>query len=191
MTNRFVASVLALSVLLLAPMQAHADKEQMVVDDAAYTAFELVSDPDVENLRSLLDRTHGVVVIPQLVKAGFIIGGEVCRAVILACDVNTGERSYPAFPDVGSASVGLQAGPAGADVETATTSTDLDDDIHAYGTGDGLFIGISIEGTLLIPDEDANMAYYGEPVTTREIIQGGEVWSADADILRNTLKGSD
>ena len=226
MTRRFLLSLsVSLSLALTAfPPPAAAGDEQRVVDEAADTVFELLSDPHFGSLRGLLERARGVVVVPRLAKAGLILGGEAGRGVILARDANTGEWSYPAFLDVGSASIGLQigasesrvvlvvmtdtgleamlrenievgaeasvaAGPVGAEVEAATTSAELTEDIYAYGVSEGLFLGVAIEGTVLIPDQDANMAYYGEAATTREAIQAGAVENPGADVLRAALEG--
>lgn len=223
---RAAHGVIALLVLVLWQVPsgpAFADGEQAVVEDAHVTVAELLADPDFSNLHGLLARAHGVVIVPQLFKAGFIIGGEAGRAVILARDPSSGAWSHPAFMDMASASIGLQigaaetqlvlvimtqagmeamlsdkievgadasvaAGPVGAAAKAATTSTEFNEDIYAYGTSEGLFAGISVEGAILIPDEDANHSYYGEPVTTREILQGDAVWNARADGLRELLE---
>ncbi len=212
------------AAVLAAATPAFADSPQDLVAEAEVTVQQLVADPDFENLTDLLARARGVVVVPELYKAGFIIGGEAGRAVILARDVNTGEWSYPAFMTMASGSVGLQigasisqivlvimtdagmeamladkvdvggdasvaAGPVGLNVEAATTSTDFDQDIYAYGTGQGLFAGVAVEGAILIPDEDTNQLYYGEAATTREIVQAGTVSNGDADGLRAALSG--
>jgi lipid-binding SYLF domain-containing protein len=217
---------LAVAVALAAAAPARAAEPAQVVADAQATVEELVADPNFGNLRGLLARAHGVVVVPELYKAGFILGGEAGQAVVLARDVNTGEWSYPAFMTMASGSVGLQigasvsqivlvvmtdhgmeamladkvdvggdasvaAGPVGLNVEAATTSTEMGEDIYAYGTGQGLFAGVAVEGAILIPDEDANQLYYGEAATTREIVQAGEVWNDDADGLRAALAATD
>ncbi len=82
----------------------------------------------------------------------------------------------------------IVAGPEGAAVK-ATTLTEFNEDIYAYGISEGLFAGVSLEGAILIPDEDANHSYYGEPATTREILQDEAVWNPDADGLRTLLEG--
>ena len=108
-------------------------------------------------------------------------GAVIFAAAILSCVV--------ALAGTARAEASVAAGPVGAEVGAATTSTERNDDIYAFGTSEGLFIGLSLEGTLLIPDQDANMAYYGEAVTTREVIQTGEVSNEDADTLCLILKG--
>jgi lipid-binding SYLF domain-containing protein len=212
-------------ILLLAAvigLAAPARADYAVIEDARATLWDMLSDPDFENLHGLLARARGVVIVPQLYKAGFIIGGEAGQGVLMAHDLSAGTWSYPAFLDFGSASVGLQvgtsqtelvlvvmtdagleallsdkinvgadasiaAGPVGAAARAATTSTDFDADIYAYGTSEGLFAGVSLQGGLIVPDEDANMAFYGQAATTREIVQAGLVANPDADPLRDML----
>ncbi len=57
---------------------------------------------------SLLREAKGVIVVPALVKVGFIIGGQGGDGVLLRR--NAGVWSYPAFYSLGSPSLGLQAG---------------------------------------------------------------------------------
>lgn len=217
---RRTGSILLVAVLLVAPVAARANHG--VVEDARATLWEMLSDPDFASLHDLLAHARAVVIVPQLYKAGFIIGGEAGRGVLLAHDLSAGTWSYPAFLDFGSASVGLQvgasqtelvlvvmtdaglealladrinvgadasiaAGPMGAAARAATTSMEFDADIYAYGTSEGLFAGVSVQGGLIVPDEDANMEFYGEAATTREIVQAGTVANADADPLRAML----
>ena len=218
---RSVALLLVLG-LAFAPRLAVAGSERVLVEDARATLWELLQDDGYASLPDLLQRARGVLIVPQLFKAGFIIGGEAGRGVLLARDLSAGSWSNPAFFDVGSASLGLQvgasetqlvlvvmtdrgleslladrinvgadasiaAGPVGAAAKAATTSTELDADIYAYGTSEGLFAGVSIEGGMIVPDEDANLAFYGEALTTREIVQAGLGANDDAEPLREML----
>ena len=218
MARARIILLLAVVIGLAAPARA----DHAVVEDARATLWDMLSDPDFENLHDLLTHARAVVIVPQLYKAGLIIGGEAGQGVLLAHDLSAGTWSYPAFLDFGSASVGLQvgasqtelvlvvmtdagleallsdkinvgadasiaAGPVGAAARAATTSTDFDADIYAYGTSEGLFAGVSLQGGLIVPDEDANMAFYGEAATTREIVQAGLVANPAADPLRDML----
>jgi SH3 domain-containing YSC84-like protein 1 len=223
--TRFLAG-LAVAATFGSVAPARTGEPQVLVDEARATVEQLIADPDFENLKSLLQRAHGVVIVPELYKAGFILGGEGGSALLLARDPNTGEWSYPAFMTTASGSLGLQigasvsqivlvvmtdhgmeamladkvdvggdasvaAGPVGLNVEAATTSTELDKDIYSYGTGQGLFAGVAVEGAILIPDEDTNQLYYGEAATTREIVQAGTVENDGADGLRAALLALD
>jgi lipid-binding SYLF domain-containing protein len=66
------------------------------------------------------------------------------------------------------------AGPKGRHVE-ASTDASMRAEILSYSRSRGLFAGISLEGTSLRPDDDANEDVYGRKITAREIIVDGHV----------------
>jgi len=86
------------------------DAPQRVVDSALATYRNLTADPDFANLNSLLARAKAVVIVPEMIKGGFIIGGEWGQGVMLARDAATGAWSEPAFVTLASGSIGLQIG---------------------------------------------------------------------------------
>jgi lipid-binding SYLF domain-containing protein len=47
-------------------------------------------------------------------------------------------------------------------------------EVLSYSRARGLFAGISLEGSSLRPDNDANNDVYGRKLTAREIILGGK-----------------
>jgi len=61
------------------------------------------------------------------------------------------------------------AGPKGRHVE-ASTDASMRAEILSYSRSRGLFAGVSLEGTSLRPDEDANEDVYGKRISAREII---------------------
>lgn len=66
-------------------------------------------DPQFGNAEQLFQRARGVMVVPQLVKGGFWIGGEGGNGILMAR--HKGNRwSNPAFYTLASASFGLQIG---------------------------------------------------------------------------------
>jgi lipid-binding SYLF domain-containing protein len=66
------------------------------------------------------------------------------------------------------------AGPVG---RNASANTDLlmQAEILSYSRAQGLFAGISLEGSTLRPDDDASADVYGRKLTAREIVLGGNV----------------
>ena len=64
---------------------------------------------------SLLERAHGVAVIPSLVRGGFFIGGRRGRGVLSVRTVD-GQWSNPAFVTLTGGNLGLQFGAEWADV---------------------------------------------------------------------------
>jgi len=76
-------------------------KANVVLDEARH-------DPEFGNSRDLFGTARGVMVIPQLVKGGFWIGGEGGNGILMARHGN--HWSNPAFYTLASASFGLQIG---------------------------------------------------------------------------------
>jgi lipid-binding SYLF domain-containing protein len=97
-----------------APANAQ-NKEQELVDKARAAVEKLRKDPDIGSLNQTLAQAKGVLVIPSLIRAGLIIGGEGGSGVLLSRDAK-GEWSYPAFYTMGSGSIGLQIGAEEAEV---------------------------------------------------------------------------
>ena len=108
---RTAATTLAAAVLLTAatgPVSA-ASSPQALVDNARYTVEKMLRHPDTRPLAGFLDRAQAVLIVPSLLKAGFLVGGEGGSGVLLARD-RAGRWSNPAFYDIGSGSLGLQIG---------------------------------------------------------------------------------
>jgi len=109
MRRTLMVAVAALA--LTVPQLAKAANEQQVVNDAAVAVQRLSTGSGVAaNARDLLSRARGVMIIPTLVKGGFIFGGQGGTGVLLSRDPQTGAWSYPAFYTMGAGSFGLQIG---------------------------------------------------------------------------------
>ena len=105
---RFAMLWAALLLFLAQPAAWAASVQQELVDKAALTAERMLNDPVRPEVRKYLARAKGVLVVPSLIKGGFIFGVEGGSGVLLA----HGEKgwSHPAFFTIGSGSFGLQAG---------------------------------------------------------------------------------
>lgn len=117
-TNRrtLLASALAgAGVLALRPLPAlAASDDQSLIDSARITVDHFINDTQMGDLRRKLARAKGVFVVPQLLKASFIIGGEGGSGVLLAKAANG--WSEPAIYTMGSGSIGLQIGAEASEV---------------------------------------------------------------------------
>ena len=104
--------MVAIAALALAfPQLANAASEQQTVDDATGVVDHLAQGSGVAaNARDLLHRARGVMIIPSLVKGGFIFGAQGGTGVLLSRDPKSGSWSYPAFYAMGAGSFGLQIG---------------------------------------------------------------------------------
>src|SRR5580658_6950398 len=103
---------------------------------------------------------------------GFQIGGQATDLVLLI--MNQGGAASILSSKVklgGDASVA--AGPVGRDA-SADTDAYLRAEVLSYSRSRGLFAGISLEGSTLRPDDDANADVYGRKLTAREIVLGGD-----------------
>lgn len=70
------------------------------------------------------------------------------------------------------ATAGITAVTLGSNVEASTTSN-MNADIIGWASSSGAYIGISLNGSVITPQEEGNRAYYGRPITAREIVLGG------------------
>jgi lipid-binding SYLF domain-containing protein len=128
-----------------------------------------------------------------------------------------GKWSAPAMYSVGGASVGLQVGGSSTDFVLllmnekvvnqvlngktkmgtdataaagpgATAASASDADILTYGRAKGVFAGVSLGGSTVEPDNDANYRLYGKTLTATTIVRGTDVKpSADGQALVTML----
>lgn len=101
---------LTLVALVMAVSPAHAMSEpEETVDKARVTAEGLFSDPNYPYLLDLATRAKAILIVPNMIKVGFFIGGRGGNAVLLSKD-SEGKWSNPAFYTLGGLSYGLQIG---------------------------------------------------------------------------------
>ena len=110
-----ILAALILFVLFTGPAAA-ADKQDAegLVYKARGTLDDFMRNKDFSWLKGHLSQAKGVVIYPQVLKAGFIFGGSGGTGVLLVND--KGEWGQPAFYNVGSVSFGLQAGGETAEI---------------------------------------------------------------------------
>ena len=88
------------------------------------------------------------------------------------------------------ADAGIAVGRVGAAVGAGTTAG-FGEDLYVFSKSKGLFGGFAIDGTVVVPKDDWNAAYYGRPVTPEEIVRARHVASPGADALREALRRLD
>jgi lipid-binding SYLF domain-containing protein len=87
--------------------------------------------------------------------------------------------------------VGADATAAGGPVgreSTAATDAQMHAEILSWSRSRGAFIGISLEGATLRPDEDSDKDLYGKTITNREIVTGNVPPPAAAAKLIDELR---
>ena len=100
---------------------------------------------------------------------GFQAGVEITEFVIV---LNT-QEAVDAFSKGGNVTLGgnlsAAAGPVG---RTAEGDVALQAAMYTYSISQGLFAGISLEGTVIATRDEANAEYYGKPVAAKDILAG-------------------
>ena len=215
------AACIALAAGVLAASSAQASDQTSLLAHAAATVDDMRSDQTFGPSRDLLRRARAILIVPSLVKGGFVFGAEGGEGVLLA---RRGHGwSSPAFYTIGSASFGLQIGVelaqlvmfvmsdralraierdkfklgagAGLTVITvganaqAATGGNLSGDIIVWSSTKGAYGGLTVEGSVLAPETDANEDFYGHRANVREIL-ADEVTNSAADRLRHDLMHS-
>jgi lipid-binding SYLF domain-containing protein len=106
--SRLAAGLTFVAALGAASLPARADQASLLAS-ADSTVLAMRSDGTFGPSQDLLRRARAVLIVPGLVKGGFIFGAEGGDGVMLA-RLSRGRWSEPAFYTIGSASFGLQIG---------------------------------------------------------------------------------
>jgi SH3 domain-containing YSC84-like protein 1 len=105
-----------LSVALLLPGAAQALTDSEALIEKSRITFEsLIVDKTISPLADHMKHARGVLIFPNLVKGGFIVGGEGGYGVLLAKN-RDGTWSSPAIITLIAASIGLQLGGQSSEV---------------------------------------------------------------------------
>jgi len=187
-------------------------KTGKLVSDATRTFYDFRSSiPD-----SVLKRAKAVIIVPSLVKVGFIIGGQGGDAVLLRR--NGKVWSYPAFYSLGSPSLGLQAGISSAQVVLVIMTdralaavqqerfrlgteaglailmaggnagaTSYDGDIIGWARAAGAYVGLTINDSTLQQEPAMNAEYYDRAVPFDDVFMG-RACNRNSDPLRTALR---
>ncbi len=212
-----IAVAAALAVTAFAPAARAADSRS-VLAHADATVSDLQHDSVFAQARYDLRHARAVLIIPGLVKGGFIFGAEGGDGVLLAKTRHG--WSSPAFYALGSASFGLQIGleqaqlvmiimtdralhaierskfkfgaNAGLTVVTlgagvgGATSANLTGDIILWSKSQGAYGGLTINGSVVAPEDDTNADFYGHSVSVPQILSN-DVSNPDAKQLQSDL----
>jgi len=101
---------------------------------------------------------------------GFQAGGQSTDFVLLVMN-DKGARALMNGKAKLGADASIAAGPVGREAE-ASTNAAMSAQLLSYSRAQGIFAGVSLEGSSLGPDNGANEKLYGKKVTAAEIISG-------------------
>jgi SH3 domain-containing YSC84-like protein 1 len=166
---------------------------------------------------SLLNQAKCIAVIPNLTKAGFIVGGEHGNGVV-SCRTSAG-WSAPAFISMSGGSVGFQAGAEHQDIillmnnqgaqelrsghwdlgaeavaagptggAEASENTGWKAPVLSYSRASGAYAGANLEGSKIKADEDTIHNQYGPTASFQKILDGQVRPAASAQPFLSALQ---
>jgi SH3 domain-containing YSC84-like protein 1 len=116
---------------------------------------------------------------------GFQVGAQVTEFVIV---LNT-PAAVEAFAKGGNVSIGAElsaaAGPVGRNLGAAVMPVAA---VYTYSLSQGLFAGMSLEGTVIVARDETTDSYYGRDATPAEILAGKVKPPAGAAKLETALR---
>jgi lipid-binding SYLF domain-containing protein len=178
---------------------AQTDQDKLVA--AAEKTFDnFVRSPDMTWIQQNIGRAKGVLIAPEILKLGFILGGSGGRAVLLAPDPKTGKWSGPAFYTVVTGSIGFQAGVEvsevvmlvmtdkgfnsllggsfkfGGDIGVAAgpvgagANATILADFVTYSRSKGIYGGLNLDGASVSSNVDWNQSYYKQSASATDVL---------------------
>jgi lipid-binding SYLF domain-containing protein len=218
LSRRASLTVIAVALAVTANSASATDpgEARVIVEKARLTFNQVIKTKEFDSLRAGLKQAKGVLIYPQVLKAGFFLGGSGGTGVLLARG-NNNDWSNPAFYHMGSVSFGVQFGgqdsaivilinsqkavdglmassiKLGGDVSAAVgpvgagQAANLTADFVSYSKAKGAFVGMSVEGSVLEVSGDLNNTYYGKDVTPIDIVSKRSVANKQADALRKAV----
>jgi lipid-binding SYLF domain-containing protein len=116
--NGWVAMATTVALLLgVAPARADdAQDARQVAEKAKLTVEQFQTDPNMASLRDYAKKAKGMLILPQMLRAAFIVGASGGSGVLMARDEKANQWRGPAFYTLGGASFGFQAGADAAEV---------------------------------------------------------------------------
>ncbi len=197
-----------LLILILPAWGADKTKDEETIRNATTVLQAMVGSKEIP--ASVVAKAECIIILPSVKKFAVGIGGTGGRGPMTCREgANfTGKWSPPAMYTIGGASAGFQVGGTAKDFvilvmapsaankvldgkvkvgsdataaagsgASASTSTA---DMLTYSRTSGVFAGVSLDGSTLDPDTDANMRLYGKSASAREIVGGKDVKATPA-----------
>jgi len=158
--SRFrVLLILTLTTIAVTPVSAQ-QTEVHRVQDAQDVFQALATVPEHDVPAALIRQVQGIAIVPNVQRAGFIIGGQHGRGVLVVRSVDRvlrGKYTMGVDASLAAGSMGREAG--------AVTDQDLRAEIYSYSRTRGIFAGVAVQGASLEVDYSANALYYGKEIS--------------------------
>lgn len=211
------AAALAVTFVSLPARADDASDAKGLVEKATATVNAFAADKDYASLPAMMAKAKAVMVYPQVIEGGFVLGGSGGTGVLLVRDAN-GSFSGPAFYTMGGIKVGFLAGGQSAEtILLINTQKALDSmlstkvklggdasvavgpkgagqsgtvtaDIVSFSKAKGAYAGMSLDGQVIDIRDGLNAAYYGKPSSPVDILIKKTVSNPGAMPLQSALK---
>lgn len=113
MSLRF--ALIPLLLMLVSPLVVAGEKEDERARNAARVLSEIMAVPDKRVPNHLIEKAEAIAVIPDVVKAGLVLGGRHGKGLISVRSAD-GTWSNPSYLTITGGSIGFQAGVQSTDV---------------------------------------------------------------------------
>lgn len=113
MSLRF--AMVPLLMMLVSPLVLAGEKEDERARNAARVLSEIMAVPDKRVPNHLIEKAEAIAVIPDVVKAGLVLGGRHGKGLISVRSAD-GTWSNPSYISISGGSIGFQAGVQSTDV---------------------------------------------------------------------------
>ncbi|MGE4352167.1 MAG: lipid-binding SYLF domain-containing protein [Bdellovibrionales bacterium] len=218
---RFFRHTLIVAVLALLSLTScrsageFGSETDQLVNRSRITFKSMLSDNQYPGLVDLASRAKAIIIVPNQLRAAFLLGGRGGNAVMLVRDAQN-QWSPPAFYTIGGISFGLQIGGNSSEIiiavmterglnavldrqvtlggdaglaigelgkgVNAATGLGLKSDMYAFARSEGLYVGASLEGSVIAPRPTWNHQMYGQNVTPRDILVNRTVSTNSASV---------
>ncbi len=214
------AALLFAAGMVLATAAPAADKSdaQAIVEKAQITFNDFMNDKNLTWFHEHLKDAKGLLIVPQVLKAGYIIGGSGGTGVLVVKDEKTCDWTNPAFYTMGSVTLGPQIGAQSAEVIVMAMSrhaidsllassvkfggdasfavgpigegaqSNIKADFVSFAKAKGIYAGVSLDGSVVKVRDNLNSAYYDKDVRPTDIIVKKDVANANAAGFLETIK---
>lgn len=193
--------------------QPSTSSEQSTVDTATHTVGTMKASGGA-NVANLLQKARAVVIFPDLVKGGLGLGASRGQGVLLArtatgwsdpafyesTSVSLGvqigleesavvmfvlsQKALDTLLQTSSFTMKAGGGLSMADFNTATQEQLNGADVVIWSKSSGAYGGLSLSGSDIAQHTGEDQAYYGQPVTARDIIAGKVTNPAAAALVK-------
>lgn len=194
-----------LTILMFPTHSAFAlSPQEEVIERATIALKSMLGNEENQEIRKTLPEAKAIIIVPRMLQAGFIIGGNTGDGLMIKRKGNS--WSAPAFYNLSGASIGIQIGGQSSEVvftimndETVRSLTEkrsmklgtdiamaiggtgkgtgqnISSDIITFSQAQGLYGGISFEGGAVSVKDDWNTEFYNQEISAEEILYGSNV----------------